>query len=53
MPSTDKISQEVINNGFSKVQNWLSQEDQDKITKIILKKKTHKRFVRKYSMFEF
>jgi len=42
MPSTDKISKEVINNGFSKVQNWLSQEDQDKITNIILKKKPTK-----------
>ena len=42
MPSTDKISKEVINNGFSKVQNWLSQEDQDKITNIILKKNPQK-----------
>ena len=37
MPSTDKISQEVKDKGFSKVENWLSQKDQNRIANIILK----------------
>ena len=38
MPSTDKISQEVKDKGFSKVENWLSQKDQNRIANIILKR---------------
>ena len=42
MSLINKISEEVKDNGFSKVHNWLSLEDQERIENIILKKRPKK-----------